>query len=212
MWLHAVLHSFGKFTQQIFIGCLLYTRYAFKSWEHEWTKQTRSLLLCTVPWGEPNNKQNVRIIDKLYVRTWELQRRKIKSDRWGAGGVVHMLSYFSCHFQLFAISLTVAPQAPLSMGFSRQENWSGLPCPPPGDLPDPWIKPASLKSPAWPGELLTTSTTWEAPIEDTWLISGKMASFKAKWDIIVIFLFHRAVIFKLGSKCLRTSQGLYGHR
>ena len=55
-------------------------------WEHEWTKQTRSLLLCTFPWGEPNNKQNVRIIDKLYVRMWELQRRKIKSDGWGAGG------------------------------------------------------------------------------------------------------------------------------
>ena len=34
-------------------------------------------------------------------------------------------------------------QAPLSMGFSRQEYWSGLPCPPPGDLPNPGIKPAS---------------------------------------------------------------------
>ena len=39
---------------------------------------------------------------------------------------------------------TVAHQAPLSMGFSRQEYWSGLPCPPPGDLPDPGIKPMSL--------------------------------------------------------------------
>ena len=39
---------------------------------------------------------------------------------------------------------TVARQAPLSMGFSRQEYWSGLPCPPPGDLPDPGIKPRSL--------------------------------------------------------------------
>ena len=38
---------------------------------------------------------------------------------------------------------TLACQAPLSMGFSRQEYWSGLPCPPPGDLPDPGIKPAS---------------------------------------------------------------------
>ena len=36
------------------------------------------------------------------------------------------------------------PQVPLSMGFSRQEYWSGLPCPPPGDLPDPGIEPASL--------------------------------------------------------------------
>jgi len=41
---------------------------------------------------------------------------------------------------------TAACQVPLSMGFSRQEYWSGLPCPPPGDLPDPGIKPASLPS------------------------------------------------------------------
>ena len=40
--------------------------------------------------------------------------------------------------------LTVVLQAPLSMGFSRQEHWSGLPCPPPGDLPDSWIERASL--------------------------------------------------------------------
>ena len=45
--------------------------------------------------------------------------------------------------QLFVILWTVDPQAPLSMGFSRQEYWSGLPCPPPGDLPDPGIKPGS---------------------------------------------------------------------
>ena len=38
---------------------------------------------------------------------------------------------------------TVAHRAPLPMGFSRQEYWSGLPCPPPGDLPDPGIKPES---------------------------------------------------------------------
>ena len=39
---------------------------------------------------------------------------------------------------------TVARQAPLSMGFPRQEYWSGFPCPPPGDFPDPGIKPGSL--------------------------------------------------------------------
>ena len=44
---------------------------------------------------------------------------------------------------LFATLWTVVRQAPLSMGFSRQEYWSGLPCLPPGDLPDPGIKPAS---------------------------------------------------------------------
>ena len=51
--------------------------------------------------------------------------------------------------QLFEMLWTVAPQAPLSMGFSRQEYWSELPCPPPGDLPDPGIKPTSLMAPVF---------------------------------------------------------------
>ena len=50
----------------------------------------------------------------------------------------------------------------LSMGFSRQESWSGLPCPPPGDLPHPGIEPTSLSSPALAGGFFTTSATWEA--------------------------------------------------
>ena len=45
--------------------------------------------------------------------------------------------------QLFATLWTVAHQAPLSLGFSRQEYWSGLPFPPPGDVPDPGTEPAS---------------------------------------------------------------------
>ena len=50
--------------------------------------------------------------------------------------------------QLFAIPWTVACKAPLSMVFSRQEHWSALPCPSPGDLPDPGIKPRSPASQA----------------------------------------------------------------
>ena len=61
--------------------------------------------------------------------------------------------------QLFATPWTVALQAPLSMGFSRQEYWNGLPCPPPEDLPDPGIEPESLASPALAGGFLTTSAT-----------------------------------------------------
>ena len=49
--------------------------------------------------------------------------------------------------RLFATQWTVAHQAPLSMGLSRQEYWSGLPYPPPGDLPDPGINPTSPESP-----------------------------------------------------------------
>ena len=56
-----------------------------------------------------------------------------------------VLSSFSC-VQLFATPWTVARQAPLSIGFSRQEYWNGLSCPPPGDLPDTGIKPTSLMS------------------------------------------------------------------
>ena len=75
-----------------------------------------------------------------------------------------MLRGFS-HVQLFAMLQTVARQAPLSMGFSRQGYWSGLPCPPPGDLLNPEIELASLLSPALAGGFFTTSTCWEAQLE-----------------------------------------------
>ena len=58
---------------------------------------------------------------------------------------VSILSHF-CHVQLSVTLWTAACQASLSMGFSRQEHWSGLPCPPPGDPPHPGIKPTSLIS------------------------------------------------------------------
>ena len=58
-----------------------------------------------------------------------------------------VLNHFS-HVQLFATLWTVVHEAPLSKGFSRQEYWSGLPCPPPGGLPDPGIEPASPVTPA----------------------------------------------------------------
>ena len=80
---------------------------------------------------------------------------------------VCMLSCFS-HIQLFATLWTVAHQAPLSTGFSRQEYWSGLPCPPPGDLPDSGIEPASPVSPA----LQAASLPTEPPRESSGLNGG----------------------------------------
>ena len=58
-----------------------------------------------------------------------------------------LLSHFS-HIQLFETLWNVAHQALLSVGFSRQEYWSGLPCPAPGYIPDPGVEPASLMLPA----------------------------------------------------------------
>ena len=78
---------------------------------------------------------------------------------------VWVLNHFS-PVRLFETLSIIAQQAPLSMGFSRQEYWSGLPCPPPGDLPDSGIEPASLTSRALAGRFFTTSATWEAP---TWI-------------------------------------------
>ena len=61
-----------------------------------------------------------------------------------------VLSCYSC-VQLFANLWTVVLQALLSAGFSRQEYWSGLPCPPPGDLPDPGVEAVTLTSPPLAG-------------------------------------------------------------
>ena len=73
-----------------------------------------------------------------------------------------VLSHFS-HIQLFATPWSIASQAPLSMGFSSQEYWSGLPCPSPRNPPNPGIKPMSLVSPALGGRFFTISPTWKAP-------------------------------------------------
>ena len=80
-----------------------------------------------------------------------------------------MLSLFS-HVQLFVTSWTVAHQAPLSMGFSRQEYWSGLPFPSPGDLPDPEVESLPLKSSALAGRFFPTLTTWDTHMFSYYLV------------------------------------------
>ena len=70
-----------------------------------------------------------------------------------------VLNHYSCVW-LFVALWTVAHQAPLSMGFSRQEHWNGLPCPPPGGSSGP-MSPAP---PALADGFFTTSATWEVPI------------------------------------------------
>ena len=72
-----------------------------------------------------------------------------------------MLSLSNC-VRLFVTQWT--HQVPLSMGFSKQEYWSGLSCPPPGDLPNPRTKPTPLTSPALASRLFTTRATWEDPM------------------------------------------------
>ena len=76
-----------------------------------------------------------------------------------------MLSCFShATFALLNPMDYIALQAPLSMGFSWQQYWSGLPCSPPGDLLYPVIKPVSLKSAVLAGRFFITSATWEVQL------------------------------------------------
>ena len=89
---------------------------------------------------------------------WLVWREKLTLKGYLSGTCGHtwylcVLSRFS-RVWLFVTPWTVARQAPLSMGFSRQDYCSGLPCPPPEDLPDPGIKPMSLTLPVLTGSSL----------------------------------------------------------
>ena len=93
-----------------------------------------------------------------------------------------VLSCFSC-VQLFATLWTVTCQAPLSKGFSSQEYWSGLPWPPPGDLSNLGIKPASRMPPALSGRFFTTTAIWKPLISPT----------TAFWKQRICFYLHKSM-------------------
>ena len=75
-------------------------------------------------------------------------------------------------------------QAPLSMGFSRKEYGSAMPCPPPGYLPNPGTEPASTASPALAGRLFTTSATWEALSTNQRLVKHPHAFSAVQWALL----------------------------
>ena len=79
------------------------------------------------------------------------------------------------HAGLFVTLWAIAYQAPLSMGFSRQDHWSGMPFPSSGHLPDSGIEPTSPASPALSGRFFTTSASWEA-------LSSNEASPDSLWE------------------------------
>ena len=108
-----------------------------------------------------------------------------------------MVSHFSL-FRLFAVLWTVSYQASLSMGFSTQEYWSGLPCPPPGDLPNPGLKPTSLMSPDLAGGFFIARATWDIcnPYKLKYLRDGY---FLVYMDYKESFIYFKEVILVLFS-------------
>ena len=97
---------------------------------------------------------------------------------WLQGGCV-WAQLFSLG-QLFVIPWTIAHHVPLSMGLSRQEYWSGLPFPLPGDLPDSWMKPWSPVSPALSGGFFTTEPPGKPVSEHTYIYFLALAAERAK--------------------------------
>ena len=116
---------------------------------------------------QPPQTQGSRNLSKGTEAGSQSELGRLGTDRgWegmggsGGKGVVLLasgrpLEDFS-HVQFFATLWTMALQAPLSMGFSRQEYWSGLLCSPPGDLPHQGMEPASLTSPTLEGRFFPT--------------------------------------------------------
>ena len=101
-------------------------------------RQTRQYMVTKVEGGgEKSGLQN----GQIHIATFKIHSQPGPSVR-------HRSCRVSCkslsHVRLLATPWTVAHQAPISMGFSRQECWRGLPCPSPGHLPDPGIEPRSL--------------------------------------------------------------------
>ena len=99
---------------------------------------------------------------------------------WGCVCVcVHARGWTLSLIWLFTTPWAVAHQVPLSVGFSRQEYWSRLPFPSPGDLPNPGIKPTSLSSPALAGWFFATNTNWEVSVFKSREFTVLMKCYKA---------------------------------
>ena len=91
--------------------------------------------------------------------------------------------------RLCATLWTVARQSPLSMGFSKQEHWIGLLCPPPGNLPDSGLKSTSLLSPALAGRVSTARATWE----------GHLPLYSLLFSLLMVSLDEQKVLILLST-------------
>ena len=135
-------------------------------------KEGRKRPMAEKQWNGPSSREGCNS-ERSYVLGLSFKlRHLISPSQWGKQAVRGarksgseqslvgpersiVLSHFS-HVWLFVTPWTVTCQASLSMGFSRQEYWSGLPFPSPRDLPNPGIEPVCLMSPALAGRFFTT--------------------------------------------------------
>ena len=140
-------------------------------WRNQLTKRKREVALeqfnHSKERSEVSEKLDVFFLISGDICTGASSNKNLFSMGWG----LHKTIYVACMLSRvwhFVTPQAVALQAPLSMGFSRQEYWSGLPCPPPGDLSDQGIKPASLASPAIAVGFFTTVPPFCSHIHIYW--------------------------------------------
>ena len=127
---------------------------------HSWSNLAAAA--AAIPWLSTFGLEVISLCIWLCSQNTDLTELQLGAIEWMNSKLIF---YHGCSvaesFWLFGAPWTVAHQASLSMGFSRQEYWSGLPFPPWEDLPDPWIKPKSLSSPALAGRFIYHCTTLE---------------------------------------------------
>ena len=145
-----------------------------KDWPKQWVVPSSKLGIEQVWAASPKSWETLLVRNMWQERQWlptSKRRLTTPADQTTVRAVPGQTTSFLvsvrvyCHFshvRLFAIPWTVAHQAPGSMGFSRQESRSGLPCPPPRVFPTQGLNPHLFTSPALAGEFFTSSTTWEA--------------------------------------------------
>ena len=139
----------------------------------KWCHQSNNCKILTLVKGEDCSSRSCsqwnieaislswQMLECRLILFWYLKVARNKNYMFALYCVGYVLSHISCVW-LFATLWIVTLQAPLSMGLSRQGNWSGFSCPPPGDLPNPGTEPVSLMNLSLASRFLTTSATWEA--------------------------------------------------
>ena len=165
-----------------------------KSWSPNWSCENCSNIQQPHKQSELCSPEGHILTDSTYMRNLQQSNSEAGSrmvvaetrerGKWGTAVCVcvcvcvrtRTLSYVL----LFVTPWTVDCQAPLSMEFYRQEHWSGLPFPPPGDLPNLGIEPMSLVSPALAGGFFTTSPTGKAAMGNCYSMGKKFQFCKMK--------------------------------